>query len=77
MGVDNRLTAEQLAALGLGDTVTVESAQDFRRPEQVTEPRVDLPRPRAPRPPAFVHPPLRRPPSRTSHADRKTQQVRM
>jgi hypothetical protein len=36
MGVDNRLTAEQLAALGPGDTVTVESAQDFRRPEQVT-----------------------------------------
>jgi hypothetical protein len=32
MGVDNRLTAEQLAALEPGDTVTIESAQDFRRP---------------------------------------------
>ena len=36
MGVDNRLTAEQLAALEPGDTVTIESAQDFRRPKQAT-----------------------------------------
>ena len=36
MGVDNRLSAEQLAALEPGDTVTIESAQDFRRPKQAT-----------------------------------------
>ena len=36
MGVDNRLTAEQLAALEPGDTVTIESGQDFRRPRQAT-----------------------------------------
>ncbi len=32
MGVENRLTAEQLAALEPGDTVTIESAADFGRP---------------------------------------------
>ncbi len=36
MGVDNRLTAEQLAALEPGDMVTIESAQDFRRPRQAS-----------------------------------------
>jgi hypothetical protein len=28
----NRLTADQIAALGPGDTVTIESAADFARP---------------------------------------------
>ena len=36
MAAENRLTAEQLATLEAGDTVTTESAQDFRRPRQAT-----------------------------------------
>jgi len=35
MAVDNRLTAEQLAALIPGDPVTIEFAPDFRRPKHV------------------------------------------
>jgi hypothetical protein len=31
----NRLTADQIAALGPGDTVTIESAADFARPRHV------------------------------------------
>ncbi len=34
--MDNRLSAEQLADLSPGDTVTIESAQDFRRPRHAT-----------------------------------------
>jgi hypothetical protein len=36
VGVDNRLTAGQLAALKPGDTVTIESGQDLRRPRLAT-----------------------------------------
>ena len=32
MAAHNRLTADQIAALGPGDTVTIESAADFARP---------------------------------------------
>jgi hypothetical protein len=35
VAVDNRLTAEQLAALVPGDPVTIEFARDFRRPKHV------------------------------------------
>jgi hypothetical protein len=35
MAADNRLTAEQLAALAPGDPVTIEFARDFRRPKHV------------------------------------------
>ncbi len=34
MGAENRLTPEQIAALEPGDTVTIESAQDLRRPKR-------------------------------------------
>lgn len=36
MAADNRLTAEQLAALSLGDTVTIESGQEFSRRRYTT-----------------------------------------
>ena len=36
MAADNRLTAEQLAALAPGDEVTIEFARDFRRPKHVS-----------------------------------------
>ncbi len=36
MAVDNRLTAEQLAALAPGDTVTIECAADFGRRRHAT-----------------------------------------
>ena len=32
MAAHNRLTADQIAALGPGDMVTIESAADFARP---------------------------------------------
>lgn len=32
LSAENRLTADQLAALGVGDHVTIESGQDFRAP---------------------------------------------
>jgi hypothetical protein len=35
VAVDNRLTAEQLAALTPGDPVTIEFVRDFRRPKHV------------------------------------------
>ena len=35
MAADNRLTAEQLAALAPGDSVTMEFVRDFRRPKHV------------------------------------------
>ena len=35
MGVENRLTAEQLAALEPGHPVTIEFVRDFRRPRHV------------------------------------------
>ena len=35
MAVDNRLTAEQLAALAPGDPVTIEFVRDYRRPKHV------------------------------------------
>jgi hypothetical protein len=34
VAVDNRLTADQVAALGPGDTVTIESARDFGKPRR-------------------------------------------
>ncbi len=36
MSIDNRLTTEQLAALAPGDSVTIETAGDFRRPRRTT-----------------------------------------
>ncbi len=36
MSAENRLTADQLAALAPGDTVTIESAADFGRPRRST-----------------------------------------
>ena len=35
VALDNRLTAEQLAALSPGDPVTVEFVRDYRRPKHV------------------------------------------
>jgi hypothetical protein len=35
MAADNRLTAEQFAALKPGDLVTIEFVRDFRRPKHV------------------------------------------
>ena len=35
MAVDNRLTADQLAALAPGDSVTIEFVRDYRRPKHV------------------------------------------
>ena len=35
MAVDNRLTAEQLAALAPGDPVAIEFVRDYRRPKHV------------------------------------------
>jgi len=36
VAVENRLSAEQLAALAPGDVVVIESAQDFRKPRRST-----------------------------------------
>ena len=44
MTPDNRLTGEQLAGLGPGDTVTIEISGDLRRPRYATGTAVRLAR---------------------------------
>ena len=46
MAVDNRLSAEQLAALAPGDPVTIEFVRDYRRPKHVAGTVVRLVGPR-------------------------------